>query len=809
MSTEFTVPEVFVSPVIPIRDVVVFPHTVLPIFVGRAKSLKAVEAAMQGDRRVILVTQRDPKADDPKTSQLFEVGVAAKILQMLKLSDGTVKALVEAHERVKLEAFSEDGVLTAKASLFATQVTNKNEIEALRRAVVQNFLTYAKESKKFSSEVTDSISSMTDAEHLTDAVAGHLPISLENKQKLLSTASLADRMNLLLGFIMGEMDILQVEKRIHGRVKQAMDKNQRNYYLNEQMKAIQKELGGEDALPSDDLESYRQRILACGMSKEAEESALSELKKLRLMQPMSAEATVIRGYLDTLLDLPWKAKSRVSTDLKHAAKVLDADHWGLEKVKERILEYLAVQKRVGKLKAPILCLVGGPGVGKTSLGESIARATNRKFVRMALGGVHDESEIRGHRRTYIGSMPGKIIQSLVKAGVRNPLFLLDEIDKLGSDFRGDPAAALLEVLDPEQNKTFQDHYVDVDFDLSDVMFVATSNSYEIPPALLDRMEVIHLDGYTEDEKYHIAAEHLIPKQMQLNGVKKNEVSITEGAIRDIVRYYTREAGVRALERAVGKIFRKIVRRNDAGKSEVKEPVVVTEKNLADYLGVRRFTFGTAQKEPQIGQVNGLAWTEVGGDILTVEAVVFPGKGVVQRTGSLGDVMKESVEAARSVVRSRAQKLGIEPTAFTSTDWHIHFPEGATPKDGPSAGAAITTAIVSAMTNNPVRPDVAMTGEITLRGEVLEIGGLKEKLLAALRGGIKKVLIPQSNLKDLAEIPENVKTGLEIVPVRWIDEVLAQALVLPLHPLEKKEDAKPQTLVVPTGVPMPKSGAVTR
>lgn len=809
MSTEFTVPEVFVSPVIPIRDVVVFPHTVLPIFVGRAKSLKAVEAAMQGDRRVILVTQRDPKADDPKTSQLFEVGVAAKILQMLKLSDGTVKALVEAHERVKLEAFSEDGVLTAKASLFATQVTNKNEIEALRRAVVQNFLTYAKESKKFSSEVTDSISSMTDAEHLTDAVAGHLPISLENKQKLLSTASLADRMNLLLGFIMGEMDILQVEKRIHGRVKQAMDKNQRNYYLNEQMKAIQKELGGEDALPSDDLESYRQRILACGMSKEAEESALSELKKLRLMQPMSAEATVIRGYLDTLLELPWKVKSRVSTDLKRAAKVLDADHWGLEKVKERILEYLAVQKRVGKLKAPILCLVGGPGVGKTSLGESIARATNRKFVRMALGGVHDESEIRGHRRTYIGSMPGKIIQSLVKAGVRNPLFLLDEIDKLGSDFRGDPAAALLEVLDPEQNKTFQDHYVDVDFDLSDVMFVATSNSYEIPPALLDRMEVIHLDGYTEDEKYHIAAEHLIPKQMQLNGVKKNEVSITEGAIRDIVRYYTREAGVRALERAVGKIFRKIVRRNDAGKSEVKEPVVVTEKNLADYLGVRRFTFGTAQKEPQIGQVNGLAWTEVGGDILTVEAVVFPGKGVVQRTGSLGDVMKESVEAARSVVRSRAQKLGIEPTAFTSTDWHIHFPEGATPKDGPSAGAAITTAIVSAMTNNPVRPDVAMTGEITLRGEVLEIGGLKEKLLAALRGGIKKVLIPQSNLKDLAEIPESVKTGLEIVPVRWIDQVLAQALVLPLHPLEKKEDAKPQTLVVPTGVPMPKSGAVTR
>ena len=812
MSTEFKVPEVFVSPVIPIRDVVVFPHTVLPIFIGRAKSLKAVESAMQGDRRVILVTQRDPKADDPKTSQLFDVGVAAKILQMLKLSDGTVKALVEAHERVKLEAFSEDGSLTAKASPLVTQVTNKNEIEALRRAVVQNFLTYAKESKKFTGEVTDSISSMTDAERLTDAVAGHLPISLENKQKLLATPSLSDRMNLLLGFIMGEMDILQVEKRIHGRVKQAMDKNQRNYYLNEQMKAIQKELGGEDALPSDDLDSYRQRILACGMSKEAEESALSELKKLRLMQPMSAEATVIRGYLDTLLELPWKAKSRVSTDLKRAAKILDSDHWGLEKVKERILEYLAVQKRVGKLKAPILCLVGGPGVGKTSLGESIARATNRKFVRMALGGVHDESEIRGHRRTYIGSMPGKIIQSLVKAGVRNPLFLLDEIDKLGSDFRGDPAAALLEVLDPEQNKTFQDHYVDVDFDLSDVMFVATSNSYEIPPALLDRMEVIHLDGYTEDEKYHIAAEHLIPKQMALNGVKKGEVSITEGAIRDIVRYYTREAGVRALERAVGKIFRKIVRRNDAvGKDAKHQPVLVTEKNLTDYLGVRRYTFGTAQKEPQIGQVNGLAWTEVGGDILTVEAVVFPGKGVVQRTGSLGDVMKESVEAARSVVRSRAEKLGIEPKAFSTTDWHIHFPEGATPKDGPSAGAAITTAIVSAMTNNPVRPDVAMTGEITLRGEVLEIGGLKEKLLAALRGGIKKVLIPQGNVKDLAEIPENVKTGLEIVPVRWIDDVLAQALVLPLHPLQKKDIEKAQAtgLVVPTGVQMSKTGSVAR
>ncbi len=602
------------------------------------------------------------------------------------------------------------------------------------------------------------------------------------------------RLNFLLGYVLGEIEILQLEKRIHGRVKQAMDKNQRNYYLNEQMKAIQKELGGEDAVAGDDLESYKQRILSCGMSKEAEESALSELKKLRLMQPMSAEATVIRGYLDTLLELPWKAKSRVSTDLKRAAKVLDADHWGLEKVKERILEYLAVQKRVGKLKAPILCLVGGPGVGKTSLGESIARATNRKFVRMALGGVHDESEIRGHRRTYIGSMPGKIIQSLVKAGVRNPLFLLDEIDKLGSDFRGDPAAALLEVLDPEQNKTFQDHYVDVDFDLSDVMFVATSNSYEIPAALLDRMEVIHLSGYTEDEKLHIALEHLVPKQMQTNGVKKGEVTITEDAIRDIVRYYTREAGVRGLERSIGKVFRKIVRSNDEKTAKEKETVTVTSENLSQFLGVRKYTFGMAQKEPQIGQVNGLAWTEVGGDILSVEVVVFPGKGVVQRTGSLGEVMKESVEAARSVVRSRAQKLGIESSSFTNTDWHIHFPEGAVPKDGPSAGAAITTAIVSAMTNNPVRPDVAMTGEITLRGEVLEIGGLKEKLLAALRGGIRKVLIPQSNVKDLTEIPENVKKGLEIVPVRWIDEVLSQALLNPITALkvEEKKDQSPLT-----------------
>ncbi|MCF0253652.1 MAG: endopeptidase La, partial [Duodenibacillus sp.] len=574
----------------------------------------------------------------------------------------------------------------------------------------------------------------------------------------------------------------------------------------EQMKAIQKELGGEEAVESDDVESYKQRIAACGMSKEAEDAAHSELRKLRMMSPTSAEATVVRGYLDTLLELPWSKKDELSKDLKKAAEVLDADHWGLEKVKERILEYLAVQKRVDKLKSPILCLVGGPGVGKTSLGESIARATNRKYVRMALGGVHDESEIRGHRRTYIGSMPGRIIQSITKAGVRNPLFLLDEIDKLGKDYRGDPAAALLEVLDPEQNRTFKDHYVDVDFDLSDVMFVATSNSYDIPAALLDRMEVISLSGYTEDEKVHIASDHLIRKLKEQNGVKDGEVEVSEDAVRDIIRYYTREAGVRGLERSIGKIFRKVVRKN-ADSEEAAETARVTAENLSDYLGVRKYAYGIAQKEPQVGQVNGLAWTEVGGDILTVEAVVFPGKGVVQRTGSLGDVMKESVEAARSVVRSRAVKLGLDPECFTKTDWHVHFPEGATPKDGPSAGGAITTAIVSAMTGIAVHPDVAMTGEITLRGEILEIGGLKEKLLAALRGGIKRVMIPQSNVKDLAEIPDNVKEGLEIIPVQWIDQVLDVALVrkpepfvaqaaVPAVPVEAVSEVPAQSLHAP-------------
>jgi len=798
------IPAVSVVPVLPIRDVVVFPHMVLPLFIGRQKTMRAVQTVMRGDKKIVLVTQRDSKIDDPKPKDLFEVGTIASILQMLKLPDGTIKVLVEAHARVRLEDCVEyDGILGCKAVRLETESAGGPEVEALRRAVLQQFSVYAKEGKKITEEVLSSVRSQTDPDAFSDAVSCHLPLSIPNQQSVLELVSLEERLTRLLKLIEGEIDILQVEKRIQGRVKKQMEKSQRNYYLNEQIKAIQKELGGEENVASDDLDQYKQKIAAAGMSKEAREAAENELRKLRMMQPMSAEATVIRTYLDTLIELPWKKKTRVSTDLAKAAKVLDADHWGLEKVKERILEYLAVQKRVDKVKAPILCLVGGPGVGKTSLGESIARATGRKFVRMALGGVHDESEIRGHRRTYIGSMPGKVIQSITKAGVRNPLFLLDEIDKLGMDYRGDPAAALLEVLDPEQNRTFQDHYVDVEFDLSDVMFVATSNSFNIPPALLDRMEVINLSGYTEDEKMHIAEEHLIPKQRDLNGVKEGEAQIEPDAIRDIIRYYTREAGVRGLERSIGKIFRKVVRTADLsgeGKKGARKDVktaVVNAENLGDYLGVRKYTYGMAQKEPQVGQVNGLAWTEVGGDILTVEAVVFPGKGVVQRTGSLGDVMKESVEAARSVVRSRASRLGIEAEAFSKTDWHVHFPEGATPKDGPSAGGAITTAIVSAMTNIPVRPDVAMTGEITLRGEILEIGGLKEKLLAALRGGIRKVLIPETNVKDLVEIPDNVKQGLEIVPVRWIDEVLAEALVRIPEPLAEPDLAKAAPIEIST------------
>ena len=796
------VPGVVVAPVLPIRDLVIFPRMMLPLFIARPKTVRAVQNAMKGDKRIVLVTQRDPKMDDPKASDVYDVGTLATLMQMLRLPDGTLKVLVEAHGRVQLSDIDDKSPeMTCKATRLDSTDIEGTETEALRRAVETQFVSYAKESKKITDEVIAGVKALKDAESLADAVAAQLPVSLENKQKQLEELSVRKRLNNLLGLIAGEVDILAVEKRIHGRVKQQMDKSQRNYYLNEQMKAIQKELGGEEAADGDDIANYKKKIVECGMPKEAQEKAQAELRKLRMMQPMSAEATVIRGYLDTLLELPLKKKRRESTDLKKDAKIKDAEHWGLENVKERILEYLAVQKRVDKVKSPILCLVGGPGVGKTSLGESIARATGRKFVRMALGGVHDESEIRGHRRTYIGSMPGKVIQSITKAGVRNPLFLLDEIDKLGRDYRGDPAAALLEVLDPEQNRTFQDHYLDLDFDLSDVMFVATSNSYDIPPALLDRMEVINLSGYTEDEKMHIAEEHLVPKQMKMNGVKPHEVTVKADAIRDIIRYYTREAGVRGLERSIGKIFRKVVHMNAEKGDKNTSEITVDAKNLSDFLGVRKYTYGVAQKEPQVGQVNGLAWTEVGGDILTVEAVVFPGKGVVQRTGSLGDVMKESVEAARSVVRARAAKLGIENSAFANTDWHIHFPEGATPKDGPSAGAAICTAIVSAMTNIPVRPDVAMTGEITLRGEILEIGGLKEKLLAALRGGIKKVLIPETNVKDLAEIPDNVKTGMEIVPVRWIDQVLEEALVRKPEPLKTDSAEK-----AATAAPIPAAGS---
>ncbi len=825
MTIESAVPAVIVAPLLPIRDLVVFPKMVLPLFIGRPKTVQAVQQAMGSDHKIILVTQRDSKTDDPSMKDLYTVGTYATVLQMLKLPDGTLKVLVEAHQRVTITDL-EDGPAgyAAKALRLDSSEGDPKMTEATRRMVLKRFNDYARESKKLSEDVVNSVNAVALPGELADAVACNLTLPIERKQQLLEQTSILQRLNDILTFLAGEMDILAVEKRIQGRVKKQMEQSQRNYYLNEQMKAIQKELGGEEAAAGDDFNVYRDRIAAAGMSKEAEEKAQAELKKLRMMQPMSAEATVIRGYLDTLLELPWKKKTTVSHDLKKAAQVLDADHWGLEKVKERILEHLAVQRRVDKVKSPILCLVGAPGVGKTSLGESIARATGRKFVRMALGGVHDESEIRGHRRTYIGSMPGKILQSITKVGVRNPLFLLDEIDKLGRDYRGDPAAALLEVLDPEQNRTFQDHYVDVDFDLSDVMFVATSNSYNIPPALLDRMEVIGLSGYTEDEKVHIAVEHLVPKQKELNGLKKNEAEITEEAIRDIIRYYTREAGVRGLERSIGKIFRKVVRKHSEAEDDYAQAVeaaskaaqetgtqakavrrrgmgkiTVTAENLSDYLGVRRYTFGMANKDPQVGQVNGLAWTEVGGDILSVEAVAFPGKGVVTRTGSLGDVMKESIEAARSVVRARARRLGIDQECFGKTDWHIHFPEGAVPKDGPSAGAAITTAIVSAMTNIPVRPDVAMTGEITLRGEVLEIGGLKEKLLAALRGGIRKVLIPESNVKDLVEIPDNVKSGMEIVPVRWIDKVLEEALVRMPEPLPdpvKKTEGEPVVAAQP-------------
>ena len=786
-------------PLLPLRDVVVFPHMVIPLFVGRPRSIKALELAMESGNNIMLVAQKSAGKDDPAPEDLYEIACAASILQMLKLPDGTVKVLVEGLQRARITQ-----VQDAETHFMASVVEvpgdagDAAETEALRRAVLGQFEQYVKLNKKIPQEILTSLTGIDDAGRLADTIAAHLPLKLEQKQGMLETPKALERLESLLSQLEGEIDILQVEKRIRGRVKKQMEKSQRDYYLNEQVKAIQKELGeGEDGA---DVEELEKRIEQAQLSKEALKKAESEMKKLKLMSPMSAEATVVRNYIETLVGLPWRKKSRINNSLSNAEEVLDADHFGLEKVKERIVEYLAVQQRVDKLKAPILCLVGPPGVGKTSLGQSIAKATNRKFIRMALGGVRDEAEIRGHRRTYIGSMPGKVVQNMSKVGVRNPLFLLDEIDKMGADFRGDPSSALLEVLDPEQNHTFQDHYLEVDYDLSDVMFVATSNTLNIPPALLDRMEVIRLSGYTEDEKVRIAFDYLLPKLMKNNGVREGELEVTEDAVRDIVRYYTREAGVRSLEREISKICRKVVRkllvanpqagtRAARNKTLTQETLVVNAANLNDYLGVRRFSFGLAEKENKVGLVTGLAWTEVGGELLTIEVADMPGKGNVLRTGSIGDVMKESVEAARTVVRSRAQKWGIANSVFEKRDLHVHFPEGATPKDGPSAGIAITTAIVSSLTGIPVRADVAMTGEITLRGEVLPIGGLKEKLLAAQRGGIKTVMIPEENVKDLADIPDNVKNTLEIIPVRWIDRVLEVALQDAVTPLSDEEVAR--------------------
>ena len=792
-------------PLLPLRDVVVFPHMVIPLFVGRPKSIKALESAMESERRIMLVAQQAAAKDEPSVEDMFSVGCVATILQMLKLPDGTVKVLVEGQQRARVGKI-EDGEhhfvahVTPIEPAPAAPAERGSEVEALRRAVMQQFDHYVKLNKKIPPEILTSISSIDDAGRLADTIAAHLPLKLDAKQVILDLDAVQARLENLFEQLEREVDILNVDKRIRGRVKRQMEKNQRDFYLNEQVKAIQKELGeGEDGADVDEIEK---KIKAARMPQEARKKAEGELKKLKLMSPMSAEATVVRTYIDVLTGLPWSKKTKIKHDLALAEGVLNEDHYGLEKVKDRIVEYLAVQQRVDKVKAPILCLVGPPGVGKTSLGQSIAKATGRKYVRMALGGMRDEAEIRGHRRTYIGALPGKVLQSLAKVGTRNPLFLLDEIDKLGTDFRGDPSSALLEVLDPEQNHTFGDHYVEVDFDLSDVMFVATSNSMNIPPALLDRMEVIRLSGYTEDEKTSIALTYLLPKQVKNNGVKDGELEVTEEAVRDIVRYYTREAGVRSLERELSKICRKVIKGIQLKKMTPK--VTVTPDNLNDFLGVRKFNFGRAEQQNQVGQVVGLAWTEVGGDLLTIEAALMPGKGLITRTGSLGDVMKESVEAARTVVRSRARSLGIKEEMFDKRDIHIHVPDGATPKDGPSAGAAMATAFVSALTGIPVRSDVAMTGEITLRGEITAIGGLKEKLLAALRGGIKTVLIPQENAKDLQEIPDNVKSGLEIIAVKWIDQVLQVALErmpVPLTDEEVAAAAAAAAAVAPTAVPV--------
>ena len=761
-------------PVLPLRDVVVYPHMVIPLFVGRQRSIDALDVAMKDNKQILLVAQKEAEVDEPGFTDLYEIGTLANILQLLKLPDGTVKVLVEGVQRSKVLLYKETGSFFSAAVEKIDDVFSLSEKErdVLQRAVTNTFDQYVKLNSKIPPEVLNALAGIDDSSRLADTMAAHMSLKVSEKQTVLETADIEKRLEGLMALMEGEVDLLEMEKKIRVRVKQQMEKNQREYYLNEQMKAIQKELGDMDDVPNE-IEELEKKIANAGMSKEAKKKADTELNKLKLMPAMSAEATVVRNYIDWMVNVPWKKKTKVSHDLKIAEQVLEAEHYGLEKVKERILEYLAVQQRVKQLKGPILCLVGPPGVGKTSLGESIARATNRIYVRMALGGVRDEAEIRGHRRTYIGSMPGKILQNLAKVKTRNPMFLLDEIDKMAADFRGDPASALLEVLDPEQNHTFSDHYLEVDFDLSDVMFVATANTMNIPSALLDRMEVIRLAGYTEDEKINIAIRYLIPKQIKNNGLKDYEIEISEAAVRDMIRYYSREAGVRNLERDVSKICRKVVK--GLLLSTEKTKILISPENLNDYLGVRRFSYGLAEEQDQIGQVTGLAWTEVGGELLTIETAVIPGKGKHSATGKLGDVMKESIEAAMTVVRSRSELLGIDNEVFQKNDIHIHVPEGATPKDGPSAGIGMCTAIISALTKIPVRANVAMTGEITLRGEVLPIGGLKEKLLAAHRGGITIVLIPADNEKDLAEIPDNIKQNLDIRPVKWIDEVLAVAL----------------------------------
>ncbi len=761
------------APVLPLRDVVVYPHMVIPLFVGRDRSIKALDHAMQNGKQILLMAQKLAEVDEPEVEDLYEIGTLANILQLLKLPDGTVKVLVEGAQRARVENIEVGEYFSANYTILdEPDIEDEREVDVLSRSVVSQFEQYVKLNKKVPPEILTALAGIDQAGRLADTVAAHMALKLSDKQKILEIGGVKDRLEHIMGLIEGEIDVLQIEKRIRGRVKQQMEKSQREYYLNEQMKAIQKELGDMEDAPNE-LAELEKKIAKAGMPKEAKEKATAELNKLKLMSPMSAEATVVRNYVDWLLKMPWKKRTRTDSDLSHAEQVLEEDHYGLEKVKERILEYLAVQLRVKKLKGPILCLVGPPGVGKTSLGQSIARATNRKFVRMSLGGVRDEAEIRGHRRTYIGSMPGKIVQNMGKVATRNPLFLLDEIDKMAMDFRGDPSSALLEVLDPEQNNAFNDHYLEVDFDLSEVMFVCTANSLNIPAPLLDRMEVIRLPGYTEDEKTNIAKRYLVPKQLKANGLKEDELRISDAAIRDIVRYYTREAGVRNLEREIAKICRKVVK-NLLLKPRDKA-VHVTPRGLGKYLGVRRFRYGRAEEKDQVGQVTGLAWTEVGGELLTIESAVMAGKGKLTHTGQLGDVMQESIQAALTIVRSRAGLLGIAADFNQKTDVHIHVPEGATPKDGPSAGIAMCTALVSALTKIPVRSDVAMTGEITLRGEVLPIGGLKEKLLAAHRGGIATVLIPHDNEKDLVEIPRNIKDKLDIRPVKWMDEVLEVAL----------------------------------